>query len=98
MNLREVQAACVEEGNREIEPIKDALLICEPAQLAEIERPNEPLKGVQAQIAATQRDLSDSESWPTPVAVAILFFSCVPWVWYFLLRRISELRDAIIGK
>jgi hypothetical protein len=28
----------------------------------------------------------------------ILFFSALPWLWYFLLRRLKELREAILDK
>ena len=97
MNLRDLQAACVEEGKRDTLP-SGVVLICEPADLVGMERTGKPLKGIQAQVAALQRDLSNSESWPVPAAIAILFPFVVPWVWYFLLRRIRELRDAIAGR
>jgi hypothetical protein len=40
---------------------------------------SEPLGGIQAQISAKQAELSDSESWPVPAAIAIFIVSCVPW-------------------
>jgi len=36
--------------------------------------------------------------WALPGAAFVLAFSALPWLWYFLLRRIQELRDAIAGK
>lgn len=94
--LRDLQVACVEEGKRGINPVK-AELICEPEDLVSLPITSEPLGGIQAQNAARQRELSESESWPVPAAIAVFIFSCVPWAWYFLLRRIRELRDAIAG-
>ena len=36
--------------------------------------------------------------WPLSAALLVLGFSAMPWLWYFLLRRIAELRAAISGK
>ena len=36
--------------------------------------------------------------WAIPVAALVLLFSALPWLWYFILRRIRELHDAIVGK
>ena len=38
------------------------------------------------------------EQWTLPTAAVVLGFAALPWLWYFLLRRIRELRDAILGK
>ena len=42
--------------------------------------------------------LRASKSWPPVVAAVIAVLSALPWLWYFLLRRIAELRAAIGGK
>jgi len=34
----------------------------------------------------------------TVIAIGVLVLSAIPYAWYFLLRRIRELRDAIVGK
>ena len=36
--------------------------------------------------------------WTIPIAALVLLFSALPWFWYFILRRIRELRDTIVGK
>jgi len=57
-----------------------------------------PLKGIQDRIVKAQREASASKQWPYIVAEWILGLSLLPWAWYFLLRRIQELREAIVGK
>lgn len=56
------------------------------------------LQGIQAEIVATQRQTSVSEYWTYIGALAVFLLSAIPWLWYFLLRRIRELREAILGK
>jgi hypothetical protein len=41
--------------------------------------------------------ISASEKWPHVVAAIIAILGALPWAWYFLLRRIAELRAAISG-
>jgi hypothetical protein len=36
--------------------------------------------------------------WPKQVALILVCVGLMPWAWYFLLRRIAELRGAITGK
>lgn len=36
-----------------------------------------------------------ADEWATPVAAIVLVLSALPWRWYFILRRICELREAI---
>ena len=45
-----------------------------------------------------QVDLHRSDYWTRRVAVVMLAMLATPWLWYFLLRRIAELRVAILGK
>ena len=49
--LRDLHAACVEEVKRDFNPFK-AELICEPGELGSLPITSEPLRGIQAQIAA----------------------------------------------
>jgi hypothetical protein len=57
-----------------------------------------PLQGIQAEIVATQIEIWNSGSWCYMLAAAILVLSCFPFAWYFFLRRLRELRTAIVGK
>ena len=96
--VRNLEAECVEEDKREnkLEPGERGWRnICDAEQLA---RFSEALVGSQARLAAAKREVSASERWPYVLAAGVLVFSGVPWAWYFLLRRIRELRDAISGK
>ena len=42
--------------------------------------------------------ISASEKWPRVAAAIVAILGALPWAWYFLLRRIAELRAAIGGK
>jgi hypothetical protein len=70
----------------------DFEMICAPSELAS----GPALKGVQAEVAAANAATFDSVRW---IAGAFVLFaiSALPWVWYFLLRRIAEVRAAIAG-
>ena len=57
-----------------------------------------PNVGVQAEIVTTQRAIWRWERWPYAAATLVALLSGLPWAWYFLLRRIRELRDVIAGK
>lgn len=96
--MRNLEAECVEEGKRNKLESGRLTLICDAEWLASTERDSEALVGIQARLATEDRRLSDYERWPYVLAAGVLAFSGVPWAWYFLLRRIRELRDAIIGK
>jgi hypothetical protein len=54
--------------------------------------------GIQAAIVNAQQAVAASETWPIPAALVLLGIGATPWLWYFLLRRIAELRSAIAGK
>jgi hypothetical protein len=41
--------------------------------------------------------ISASEKWPPVAAAVIAILGALPWAWYFLLRRIAELRAAVSG-
>ena len=98
-NLRELQDKCIEEGNQEtLAKSFGGVLVCDPVALVSLDDGRELSRNIQTQLAATQRELKESESWSVPAAVVILLLSCLPWAWYFLLRRVKELREAIMGK
>ena len=69
-------------------------LVCEPATLAMLGETAGLQKVIVGVYWESRRALS--ETWPIALLVAALF--AVPWFWYFLLRRIVELRNAVGGK
>lgn len=74
-----------------------APLICDP-EILRTKSDNLHSVGIQAQIIDAQRQ---GERWleqATDIAIGILILSIAPSAWYFLLRRVRELRDAIVGK
>ena len=98
-NLRNLQTECIEEGNKEaLVKSFGGVLICDPMDLYLSESSKNPHVGIQAKLVAAQKDVLKSEDWFLPVAIVVLVISALPWLWYFLLRRIRELRDAILGK
>jgi hypothetical protein len=78
-------------------PPKDPedVLACHSARLAVEDAGT--LKQVQAQILAAEAKGSASD-WPSQAALVVALLSAVPWLCYFLLRRVAELRSAIAGK
>ena len=101
--VQELQTACVAEGEAEAKgqgtfsALANAFrgkLQCDPVELA---KSGEHV-GIQGQLAVAQRDVWRWSDWPFIVCIAILLACSLPWLWYFLLRRIRELREAITGK
>ncbi len=98
-NLRNLQTECTEEGKKEtLAKSFGGVLICDPMDLYLSESSKNLHVGIQAKVVAAQKDVLRSEDWVLPVAIALLAISALPWFWYFLLRRIRELRDAILRK
>jgi hypothetical protein len=100
--LSQLQATCREEGKREREKPEfkdiDFELTCDPIELASLK---EDSVGVQGEIVTARRQLTsweDRREWLGPVALAMMLIGALPMAWYFLLRRIRELSDAITGK
>jgi hypothetical protein len=97
--LNQLKAECIAEdiAEKEKTPGSRFQLICDPEELEGVEVKGE---GVQAKLVSTYRDLHREESSSRffLVAAAIMGVSALPWLWYFLLRRIRELRDVIVGK
>jgi hypothetical protein len=101
--VQELQRACVAETEAEakkpgafssLTAIFSGKATCDPVELAR----SEGYTGVQGQLATAERDVLRWANWPTILAVAILFVCALPWLWYFFLRRVRELREAIVGK
>jgi hypothetical protein len=101
--VQELQRACVAE--KEPEAKKQGTLSAltsiflgkatyDPVELAR----SDGYTGIQGQLAAAERDVLRWANWPQISAIAIPFVCSLPWLWYFFLRRIRELREAILGK
>ncbi len=93
--LHQLELECVEQGKRDNKFGNLATLLCDAESLVNSSGTS---KGVQAQIVQAQHDVWSSKEWPYVLAFLVFLLSAVPWVWYFLLRRIRELKDAIVGK
>lgn len=95
--LKKIEVECVTEGKQN-KPTINFKMICDVEDLIGLDRSSEPLVGIQADIVAAQRKVWKSKEGPYLAAAVVLVLAGIPWVWYFLLRRIRELRDAIAGK
>lgn len=56
------------------------------------------LKGLQYEIAFAQASILGSRSLTKEIPLAVLFLALIPWLWYFLLKRVREISDAIFGR
>jgi hypothetical protein len=101
--VQELQRACVAETEAEakkqgtlsaLTSIFSGKATCDPVELAR----SGAYPGIQGQLAAAERDVLRWTSWPQISGIAISVMCCFPWLWYFLLRRVRELREAILGK
>lgn len=101
--VQELQRACVAETEAEAKKegalsalanIFSRKMICDPVELAR----SDSYPGIQGQLAAAERDVLRWASWPQVSGIAIPLMCSLPWLWYFFLRRIRELRGAIVGK
>ena len=68
--------------------------ICAPNELRKI-RYNSVLQGVQEKIVQADQSVGDNRDYFCMVALILAGISAIPYVWYFLLRRLRELRDAL---
>jgi hypothetical protein len=99
--LNQIKAECIAEdiAQRKKTPDLDFRMLCDAEDL---DANWDGVKGrqeVQSKLVDAYRDLRQAESFPLfLVAALVIGFSALPWLWFFLLRRIRELRDAIVGK
>ena len=68
-------------------------LMCDATKL----QADEKLLDSQSEIRRAYDAARASRKWPMPVALALVCLGTVPLLWYFLLRRIAELRAAVAG-
>jgi len=101
--VQELQRACVAERDAEarksgafssLANIFWGKALCDPVELAK----SGGHEGIQGQVAAAELEVLRWADWPLIVGIAILLACSLPWLWYFFLRRIRELREAIFGK
>ena len=101
--VQELQRACFAETEAEakkqgalsaLASIFSGKMTCDPVELAR----SESYPGIQGQLAAAERDVLRWANWPRISAIAIPLVCSLPWLWYFFLRRIRELHEAILGK
>jgi hypothetical protein len=90
--LRASEAECIAEGKRDLR--EGSHLLCDADSLSE------DAVGVQAKLYSAGRELRVAKLNPLffYFAVLVIVLCALPWLWYFLLRRIRELRDVIAGK
>jgi len=101
--VEELQKVCVAEQQTEaknqgtfsaLTSIFTAKPTCDPVELAK----SSGYVGVQGQLAAAEQELIRWDNWAPIAAISLAIVGSLPWWWYFLLRRIRELREAITGK
>ena len=101
--VQELQRACVAETEAAakkqgtlsaLTSIFSGKATCDPVELAR----SDGYPGIQGQLAAAERDVLRWANWPQISGIAIPLLCSLPWLWYFFLRRIRELREAILGK
>jgi hypothetical protein len=101
--VQELQRACVAETEAEakkqgalsaLASIFSGKMTCDPVELTR----SDGYTGIQGQLAAAERSVLRWDNWPQISGIAVLFLCSLPWSWYFFLRRIRELREAIDGK
>jgi hypothetical protein len=101
--VQELHRACVAESQAQAEKqgtwsaltnIFGPRFECDPVELA---RSGAHI-GIQGQIAAAERDALWWADWPLIACVAIQLACCLPWLWYFFLRRVREVREALVGR
>jgi len=67
----------------------------EPYLAYMVDGPSINTKLLDAQLALDKAKAEIRMMWPVILAVFIFITSPLPWLWYFFLRRIRELSDAI---
>jgi hypothetical protein len=99
--VADLAAECKEAHKREVktkaEPWKGDPLVCSPTELRMSSR-SSPNVGIQAAIVSSQKESEDRLKYGLVIASLVVLVAGIPYAWYFLLRRIRELRDAIVGK
>jgi hypothetical protein len=74
-------------------------LVCDPKKLSGYAG----LAGIQKDVANKQNEIDVERQFysmelPYIIALGIVLITGIPWSWYFLLRRIREISDAVGGR
>lgn len=69
-------------------------LVCDPTELVLF--PNKV--GIQRAIMDARYEAYDTTNTASWIAVVVFMLGALPYAWYFLLKRLRELADAIRGK
>lgn len=73
-----------------------AALVCEPDVLSKLGAEN--AVGIQKEIVVSRSASGRTFNNAKVTALVVFLLFGTPYAWYFLLRRIRELRDAVVGK
>ncbi len=76
-------------------------LVCDPKTLSSYA--GSPLVGIQKDLSEKQKEIDVEHQYypmelPYLIALGVVVIAGLPWSWYFLLRRIREVSDAIVGR
>lgn len=95
--LESLHRACIDEGTKMVEDGAPAsfILTCDPVELATT---SGTFGGTQQQVAVAQNRLWTWQRLSVRVPLGVAGLLALPWAWYFLLRRVRELRDAVTGQ
>jgi hypothetical protein len=77
-------------------------MVCDPNDLAGLVNADTDKADIQSALGLAQLALDHTQRreplvWPYGVSIAILVIIALPCAWYFLLRRVRDLSDAIRG-
>ena len=97
--LQDRCAAESEENTKSGKGYAHAPLVCDPKKLSGYAG----LVGKQKDVADKQNEINVERQFypmelPYIIALGIVVITGIPWSWYFLLRRIREVSDAIRGR
>jgi hypothetical protein len=56
------------------------------------------LQGVQRELVLAEQDLGGPFETASVIAGLVMFLTAIPYSWYFFLRRIREVANAVTGK
>lgn len=74
-----------------------APLVCDPDELF-VSNVTSPSVGIQKEIVESHSNAGRTFNQSIYIAGIVFVILSIPYAWYFLLRRIRELRNAIAGK
>jgi hypothetical protein len=88
-----VEGVKVKELNTDGTSMQKDRLVCDPRTLVRLG----DSVGIQAQIIEAQKELTSYTLLTQLGALFVFAIGAAPLLWYFLLQRIRELREAVVG-